>query len=131
MIAWVSMEAEAWLMEQPRPRKRTAAIWPPWMATSSFTSSPQSGVAPSPLRLGPPPPRHAEAVHQRLGAVMTGPDSHPFPVKDRPHVVGVDIRVVKGYHTAAAGGIQRAVDNELFSLAKAAQSVPGELFLVG
>src|SRR5882672_1562281 len=34
--------------------------------------------------------RHVEALHQRLRAVMPGPDGHSLTIEDRRHIVRVD-----------------------------------------
>ena len=43
----LSMEAEAWLIEQPWPENRTAMILPSWIWKSIRRRSPHSGFASS------------------------------------------------------------------------------------
>ena len=52
LTASVIIEPDAWLIEQPRPRKATSLITPSSTATSTAISSPQSGLKPSALAVG-------------------------------------------------------------------------------
>ena len=54
--------------------------------------------------------RQAEALVQRLGAVVAGADGHRLAVEQRGDVVGVGLRQREGDDAGPLGGRARAVD---------------------
>ncbi len=76
---------------------------------------------------------HAEAAHERLGAVVARPHAHAELVEHLGQVVGVDVAVADREHAAAVAAGRRAEDAAVVAeaVAEGVERVGGEEPLVG
>src|SRR5437773_7079774 len=74
--------------------------------------------------------RDVQPLHQRLRAVVAGPDRDPLHVQDRRDIVRVDVAEGERDHAAAAGGILQAEPVESLHAGERVQRILREFDLV-
>src|SRR5688500_15735937 len=73
---------------------------------------------------------YTQFTHERLGAVVSGPDGDPLAVQDGPDVVRVDVLDVERNQSRLYVCVPGAVDGDVGQLCQPLQGVAGDLHLV-